>query len=608
MATATLPARQSASRSRWLTGAIALVVLGLIAALVITVAQNRAAPATVATVPVARGAIVASVAGSGTLTAARDVDLPFQASGSVIAVLVQEGDPVTAGQPMARLDDRELRLQVVSAEASLASAQARLAQAQAGNARPEEIAAAQASLANTAAQLTKVRTGNLTRADLASAEATLRAAQARLDALKNPTPDKTSAVRLRVSQAEGNLPATRDSASAAKTRAEQDVYRAADALTQAQSRYATALQNWQYVQDTGKDPINPTKTVDSKTVNNTLSDAQRQQYYDAFVQAEAAMRSAERAVQQAQVAYDTARQQEVVAVQQAEAQLADARQQLDALLHPSATDIVQAQAVVDQAQAQLTKLRQGGTAADIAAAQATIDQAQANLDKLTAPATATDLQIQQASVTQAEQALALAHLKLDQATLTAPFAGVVTVVRVVPGSTVTSNTPAISLIDRHTLYVDLKLSENDAAKVQPGQTVMLTIGALDGWEVQGMVRYVAPAAENINDVVTYQARVRFPDTDPRVKVGMTASLAIVTDRKAGVLLVPNTALMPNGAGHVVRVPNADGTFRDVDVQTGLTDGTQTEIVSGLHEGDAISATPATAIAPSGGGLLKMFQR
>src|SRR6266496_4794 len=109
MATATLPARQSASRSRWLTGAIALVVLGLIAALVITVARNRAAPATLATVPVARGAIVASVAGSGTLTAVRDVDLPFQASGSVIAVLVQEGDPVTAGQPLARLDDRELR-------------------------------------------------------------------------------------------------------------------------------------------------------------------------------------------------------------------------------------------------------------------------------------------------------------------------------------------------------------------------------------------------------------------------------------------------------------------------------------------------------------------
>jgi hypothetical protein len=79
MATATLPARRSASRSRWLTGAIALVILGIIA-LVITIARSRAAPATVATVPVARGAIVASVAGSGALTAARDVDLPFQAS------------------------------------------------------------------------------------------------------------------------------------------------------------------------------------------------------------------------------------------------------------------------------------------------------------------------------------------------------------------------------------------------------------------------------------------------------------------------------------------------------------------------------------------------
>jgi len=77
---------------------------------------------------------------------------------------------------------------------------------------------------------------------------------------------------------------------------------------------------------------------------------------------------------------------------------------------------------------------------------------------------------------------------------------------------------------------------------------------------------------------------------------MTANLTIVVANKKGVLLVPNTALLPKGAGHVVQVPNADGKgFTEVDVTTGLTDGTNTEIVSGLSEGQRIIAVPTSAV-------------
>ena len=93
--------------------------------------------------------------------------------------------------------------------------------------------------------------------------------------------------------------------------------------------------------------------------------------------------------------------------------------------------------------------------------------------------------------------------------------------------------------------------------------------------------YIAPAADNNNGVVTYAVRVSFPDNDPKVKVGMTADLKIVTAVKDNVLLVPNTALLPKGSGRVVQVPAQDAqgepTTREVEVQTGLTDGTQTEI-------------------------------
>jgi HlyD family secretion protein len=555
---------------------IAVIVVAIGAGLLLSLSSSGSAAPQVSTTTVTIGSVVASVAGSGSIAAAQTLDQSFQTSGTVTHVFVKEGDSVMAGQPLAQLDTRDLELQVAGAQAALDSATTRLAQTKDGNIQPADITAQEAAVASAQAQLTS--------------------ALAQLDALKNPTPDKISSAEVAVRQAELDLQSQRDNSSASKTKAEQDLQKAVDALTQAQSKYATAKSNWEFVSETGQDPTNPeTRTSDGRTVKNKLNDTQRQQYYDTFVQAEAALRSAEASVQQAQVTYDTARQAEPISIQQAEARLADAQAQLQALKNPSQSDIAQKQASVDQARASLT-------------------QAEANLAKLTAPGTGSDVAIQQASVTQAEQSLKQAQLKLDQATLRAPFDSLVTAVNIVVGgsssggasssdsSSTTASGGAFSLIDRSTLHVDLKLSENDVAKVQLGQPVDLTIDALKDWSAQGTVSYIAPSAQSSNGVVTYAVRVSFPDTDERVKVGMTANLTITTDQKDNVLLVPNSALLPNGAGHAVQVLSADGTtVQEVAVQTGLTDGANTEITSGLKAGDKVVTTPNTGTpsAPSG---------
>ena len=114
--------------------------------------------------------------------------------------------------------------------------------------------------------------------------------------------------------------------------------------------------------------------------------------------------------------------------------------------------------------------------------------------------------------------------------------------------------------------------------------------------------YIAAAADNNNGIVTYAVRVSFPGDDPKVRVGMTADLNIETARKENTLLVPNTALLPKGAGRVVQIPvsTPDGQGqapapREVEVQTGLSDGTQTEILSGLSEGQQIIALPSNGV-------------
>ncbi|MBX0329494.1 efflux RND transporter periplasmic adaptor subunit [Oscillochloris sp. ZM17-4] len=585
MATTTIPRGRAAGRGRWIAGGVAVIVLALIAALLVT----RQAPAPAAgggtTTTVSLGTLTASVAGSGTIAAEQTIDLPFRASGSVTEVLVSEGDLVASGQPLARIDSRDLASQVASAEASLASARARLEQQQAGNATPEQVAASQASLDSAQASLQRARTNNTTAADIADAEAQLRSAQAKLDDLRaQPKADALASAQASYDQAVANMQSQRTGLAVAKQKADSAAQQAADTLRDRQDEYSRIY--WDNREKERRPGDLPQADKDSEA------------------SALRAVGSAEESLSQAQLAYEQARQDEVSGVAKAESQLREAETKLR-VTREGATEaeLIQAQASVDQAKASLQKLRQGGTAADVAVAQASVAQAQANLDQLTAPATASDLTIERASVAQAEQSLAQARLQLENATLTAPFAGVVTQVDIVPGSAVGSGTPALTLVNRDPLHVDLKLNENDIAMVQLGQPVALTIDAISGWSAQGTVSYIAPAAETTNDVVTYRVRVSFPDADAQVKVGMTANLEIVTATREGALLVPNTALQPKGAGRVVLVPNPDGTTREVDVTIGLSDGVSTEILSGLSAGETVVANPgAQATKPSGGGM------
>jgi HlyD family secretion protein len=236
----------------------------------------------------------------------------------------------------------------------------------------------------------------------------------------------------------------------------------------------------------------------------------------------------------------------------------------------------------------------------VRSAAAALSSARAGLLKLQSSPTERDVQIGQAQLEQAKIALQQSQLRLHNAQLVAPFAGVVTAVNVTPGSSAgAAAIAAVWLLYRNPLHLNLKLSENDVVKAQPGQNVDLTIDSLAGWKAQGTVSYIATASETTNGVVTYAVRVTFADPDPRVKVGMTANVTIVTAVKDNVLLVPNSALLPKGAGHIVQVLDANGKPGEVDVETGISDGTLTEILRGVSEGTRIVALPGSAQRPSG---------
>jgi HlyD family secretion protein len=596
-----LPLRR---RTRMTLGSTML--LGALALAACTGAQQRQASQT-ATMPVRRGSISQNVSSSGQIAALRDSALTFVTSGTVATVNVAEGQQVQAGDVLAALDTADLEQGVVQAQANLKSAQADLTELKAGPGKTE-LLTAQNQVKGAQIDLDNLTKGNATAGELASARAQLRAAQANLNALKNPTEDDRQEAQQAVQEAETNLQSTRDKASLSKTQAEIQLRQSTYSLTQTQASYGTAKSNWEFVQATNQDPSNPesTDSAGNKT-ENKLTDGQRQQYYDAYIKAEASLHSAEDNVKSAQLSYDNARQQEVIDIQNAEQQLATAQRQLKALLNPTPAAVASAEAQVLQAQNQLAQLTGSATASDLANAQMTLEERQAALEDLQAPPTDAELAQREAAVAQAEAALAEAQRNLQDGQLVAPFDSTVAAVNITPGdstagesasSNADASTAAVYLIDTSSFYVDVNISEVDLAQLDVGQAAKVTIDALPGAAFTGKLDYVALTPTVEQNVTTYAARVGLDPSDQQLRVGMSAAVTIEIAGRNDVLLVPNIAIQQGRDGTFVTV-RKNGQDTRTSIKTGLAGDSQTEVLEGLSEGDEIVITVANSTGNTG---------
>lgn len=257
-----------------------------------------------------------------------------------------------------------------------------------------------------------------------------------------------------------------------------------------------------------------------------------------------------------------------------------------------------------------TALQDGKNA--IVSADRSIAERQASLDKIQAPPDALDLQSAQLAVRTREEALSDARAKLADYTVRAPFDGTIAAVAdLKKGDAVSPSTSLGTLITSQPI-AKLSLNEVDVAKVKVDQKATLTFDVISDLSISGHVIEVDTLGATSQGVVTYGVQIAFDTTDDRIKPGMTVSAAIITDAKTDVLVVPNSAIKSgNGGSYVEEIPGASATDVDnpdgilapngtsrVMVTTGLASDTETEIVSGLNEGDtivsrAITATTAT---------------
>jgi HlyD family secretion protein len=259
-----------------------------------------------------------------------------------------------------------------------------------------------------------------------------------------------------------------------------------------------------------------------------------------------------------------------------------------------------------------------------------------------------------------------ANANLGYCKIRSPVDGIVISRAVNLGQTVASsfNTPTLFQIanDLTKMQIDSSVAEADVGGVVEGQHVDFTVDAYPYRNFQGVVTQVQNSPATVNNVVTYDCVISVTNSDYKLKPGMTANVSIVIAQREDTLTIPNSALhfrppdtavvhtntlattpqaaqgtntsnrggtggqgRRNGGGshargerpvlHTIFVLSGtgdDAKLQAVQIKAGISDGIDTEVLSGLKEGDQVvtgvnsPGTRATAASnPFGGGFPRM---
>jgi len=236
----------------------------------------------------------------------------------------------------------------------------------------------------------------------------------------------------------------------------------------------------------------------------------------------------------------------------------------------------------------------------------TIAENQLSFQKFQAGADSLDIRNAQITITQKENALADARTTLADYYLRAPFDGMIAKVSVEKGDSVSNGTSIATLVTQQQIAT-LSMNEVDVAKIKTGQKATMTFDAVEGLTITGQVSDVDTIGTVTQGVATYNVKIVFDTQDDRIKPGMTVSATIVTDVKTDTLMAANSSIKTSASGGTYvemfdTVPaGATGTTgapsaippKQVTVTVGISNDTETEILTGLKEGDMVVTRTTT---------------
>ncbi|MBN1211659.1 MAG: efflux RND transporter periplasmic adaptor subunit [candidate division Zixibacteria bacterium] len=215
--------------------------------------------------------------------------------------------------------------------------------------------------------------------------------------------------------------------------------------------------------------------------------------------------------------------------------------------------------------------------------QAKMDQFKSDVDKA------------ELEVSRAEAQVTMAQKELDQMTMSAPIPGMVVYLEIWKGSSMgkvqEGDSPwpgqgLINLPDLSEMIVDSYVSEVDAAKVDTGQEVLVSLDAFPDMQYHGLVTKKATLArrKDYNSKINvFDVEVTINDHDEKLKPGMSSSAKIIINRIGDVISVPLEAVFEKEGQTIVYLDNK----KPVEVDVGQRNDMQVEILSGLAGGEEI---------------------
>jgi RND family efflux transporter MFP subunit len=538
----------------------------------------------------ANGSVIATVSGTGQIAATNQLDVKAQASGNIVSVAVNAGDTVKNGQLLATIDNTDALKTVRDAEANLESAKLSLQQL---TAPADALTLLQAQNAVTDAQNSKTQTQTDLGTEYSNA----------LNEISNSFidfPDVMSGLQARLydnnmNSQQNNSDYMADIAKVYDPAADTFRDSANSDYTAARTAYDANFLDYK----------NVSRTADPATIENILNET-----YKTSQLISQAVQSASNLVQ---FYSDRLNEHGLTPLPLASTYLSDLNGYTGKINGHLTNLLNYQQTIASDKQA-------------ISDADRTIAEKTASLSELQAGPTALQIQSSQLSVTQKQNALSDAESTLANYYIRAPFDGIIATLDVKKGDSISNGGTAATIITKQ-LSSTISLNEVDAVKVKIGDKVTITFDAISGLTITGTVSQMDTIGTVSQGVVNYNILVVFDTQDTRVRSGMSVTASIITDSHQDVIVVPSTAIKTANGTSYVLVPNE--TVTDIGnsrtgvvltgapvqaaVTTGLSDNQNTEITSGLSEGQVyvvktIVASGATAAAsttrsiiPTGGG-------
>ena len=487
---------------------------------------------------VTRGSVVQEVSETGQVQQGEEIRLNFKTAGTIEWVYVKVGQEVLPGSALAKLDTKQLNIELNENQYALKVAEAKLNQILAGTS-PEEIQAAQTDVDNAQTALEDAKAKLIEDVNQAYDDA--------LNTLDNAYLKGVGAFNtIRTIQTTYFYGNDQESTAVknAKTNIESNLAQIKNYLDQAKA-------------DSGQTKID-TALSQARTLLgniygllNTVRNMTEASAYQDIVSA----------------GNKTALNTDRININTVITNVTDAQQDISSAKLTNQTKVNVAEGDLKGAQDVLAIKKAGPRQTDTDYYQAQVDQAQAKVNLL--------------------------ETQIKEATLRSTVRARITEINKKMGETVqpTSNDNVIVILPIDPYDIKVDIYEEDIVKVKLDDYVEIKLPAFPNQVFPGKVILIDPAEKMVEGVIYYGVKINFENPPQEIKPGMSADITIKTAQKDNVLVVPGSAIEKKNDKTFVQIAKNGENLEEREVQTGLSGNNDlVEIISGLAEGEQIAVT------------------